>query len=123
MTLLQGSSNGVSSVAKSTGFSLAELPTVGAQLIQLSLGRVRVESWDTPGQDSDRRAVLMHTKGADIIFIIYDITCMESLLQLSDIVRDVIRNGITRVQSACLCVLRNLRLRNTTVGYLLPVRK
>ncbi len=86
--------------SKPPGFSLAELPTVGAQLIQLSLGRVRVESWDTPGQDSDRRAVLMHTKGADIIFVIYDITNMESLLQLSELVRDICRNGIARVNSA-----------------------
>jgi hypothetical protein len=93
---------GVTSIASPGGspppahsdFDEHELPTVGAQLLRCSIGRVAVESWDTSGQDSQRRAVLMHTKRADIIFFVYDVRSSESLEHLRTLAKDIIRNGM-----------------------------
>jgi signal recognition particle receptor subunit beta len=75
-------------------FDEHELPTVGAQLLRCSVGRVTVESWDTSGQDSQRRAVMMHTRRADIIFFVYDVRSPESLDHLRALAKDIIRNGM-----------------------------
>ena len=74
-------------------FNVDEAPTVGPQLYQCSLGSVKVECWDTPGQDLERRAILLHTRKADIIFAVYDITSAESLRVLGEVVADIIKNG------------------------------
>lgn len=89
-------------------FNENELPTVGAQLLKCSVGRVTVESWDTAGQDSQRRAVIMHTKRADIIFFVYDVREPQSLEHLHGLAKDVIRNGtnITIIIYYCIYIIQ-----------------
>lgn len=87
-------------------FDGAEQPTVGPKLYHCAIGNVNIECWDTPGQDAHRGGVLLHTRRADIIFVVYDITSSESLRSVETIVADMDRNGIfLLVDSFCLTLI------------------
>lgn len=79
---------------KGNKFQEHQSPTVGAQLVQHSLGSINLELWDTAGQASQHKGVLLHTRRADIILVVYDITRRHSFESLETTLSDVINHGI-----------------------------
>lgn len=92
---------GASSVGKSSilrqllyhTFDPNQAPTSGAQLLEHVLGRAALSVWDTAGQATQHRGVLMHTKRADVIMVVYDVTSRRSFDCAVEVVADILRNG------------------------------
>lgn len=76
-----------------TEFDVGEHPSVGPKLYECSAGHVKIECWDTPGQDSELGGVLLYTRRADIIFVVYDVSSIDSFNSLEMVVAAMDKNG------------------------------
>ena len=66
------------------------------------LGKLVVSTWNATKQ---RKAISTHTRKADIIIFVYDVTREDSLAELGEVILDVLRNGTT--PWVCLMLIGN----------------
>ena len=78
-------------------FSDIHVPTVGAQYMSISIpvddGKVSLEVWDTAGQEIFRSLVGYYARDAKGVFLVADITVIESIKQLEEWVEFINENA------------------------------
>ena len=98
--LLGESCVGKSSISRmfvSNIFDKYSEPTIGAvytsKIIELSKGNVRLNIWDTAGQEKYDSLVPMYYRGANIVLIVYDITSKLSYEKAISWINIMKKNG------------------------------
>ena len=63
-------------------------PTIGAaystKVVSLPSGQVRLQLWDTAGQEQFRSLAPMYYRGANVVILVFDVTSKESLEDLDN---------------------------------------
>jgi GTPase SAR1 family protein len=103
-------------------FSTNFTPTIGVDFkvktMMFNQKQVKLQLWDTAGQERFRAITRAYYKGADGIFIIYDVTYPPSFYHVKDWLEDIHRYGFTRN----VCVSRFVRTHGKFGGRYSPKR-
>lgn len=64
-------------------FTPSYISTIGADFgiktCEVRQGKARLQIWDTPGEERSRTITSSYFRGADVIFLVFDLTCEDSL--------------------------------------------
>jgi Ras-related protein Rab-1A len=67
-----------------TNFTNSYLPTVGALSYHLMIDGVSLNIWDTAGQEHYRSLVPVYLRGAEVAFLVFDLSSPETFDHLGD---------------------------------------
>ena len=78
-------------------FSHSFIPTIGVDFkirtLEVDGAKIKLQLWDTAGHERFRAMVANFYRGAKGIFVVYDITNMESFLNLTSWLEEVDRHA------------------------------
>ena len=79
-------------------FTYNTMPTIGAafstKIIHTdNIGDIKLNIWDTAGQERFDSLVFLYYRSSDIVFIVYDITCKESLIRAKEWIKKLYTNN------------------------------
>lgn len=74
-------------------FNLDEVSTIGAMYSSnkfvIDNNVLKLDIWDTAGQERYNSLVPLYYRNADIVLLVYDVTCYDSLLRVIDLYKEV----------------------------------